>query len=189
MMRCAEFIARLKAWQVFVALVAPMLSAQMYMVNVLPVPQPGQPPDMAKMAQHLTHMMVVSALMCAMFLSWLVSVGCVANARIDVSIRPPVRWYLSAAVYAPSYAAIAGSFFSRFFETGANLPVVIIVMHVAAMVAIFYVLGFSAKNLIMAERSTPVSFFDYSGPFFLMWLFPFGIWFVQPRVNRLVAQT
>jgi hypothetical protein len=185
--RYAEFIARLKAWQVFVALVAPMLSVQFYIIRAMPVPQPGQPPDMVEMARLLTPMMVVSALMFALFFSWLVSVGWVANSRIDTSIRPPMRWYFAAAVYAPAYVAIAGFFFSRLFEGEAGLPGIILVMHVAAMAAIFYVMGFSAKNLIMAERRARVSFFDYSGPFFLMWFFPIGIWFVQPRVNRLLA--
>jgi hypothetical protein len=30
-----------------------------------------------------------------------------------------------------------------------------------------------------------VSFYDFSGPFFLLWFFPIGIWIIQPRINRL----
>jgi len=60
-------------------------------------------------------------------------------------------------------------------------------LHLLAMFSIFYVMAFAARNLIMAERQSPVTFYDYSGPFFLLWFFPVGVWIVQPRVNRLVS--
>ncbi len=51
-----------------------------------------------------------------------------------------------------------------------------------------YDLYFVSKSLALAETSRPVSFYDYAGPFFLIWFFPIGIWFTQPRVNRLYAE-
>lgn len=74
-----------------------------------------------------------------------------------------------------------------YIASGGSLPGILVVMHLLATIAVLYVLGFSAKNLIMAEKQAAISFFDYAGPFFLMWFFPIGVWFVQPRVNRLVA--
>ena len=52
---------------------------------------------------------------------------------------------------------------------------------------LFFDLNFISKSLALAETGKPVSFYDYSGPFFLIWFFPLGIWFVQPRINRLYA--
>jgi uncharacterized RDD family membrane protein YckC len=45
-----------------------------------------------------------------------------------------------------------------------------------------------SKNLVLAETSKPASFYDYAGPFFLIWFFPIGVWFTQPRINRLYEQ-
>ena len=190
MMRFAEFVTRRKAWQIFVALVAPVFIAQFYLVAAIPLPSSmGQPPDVMLLAELSRRMMAVTLLMFVLFFSWLISVGWIANHRIDPSIRPRMRWYLAAAIYAPAYVALAACFFPGSLATGGGLPGIVVAMHLLAMVAIFYILGFSAKNLIMAERQMPVSFFDYSGPLFLMWFFPIGIWFVQPRVNKLVAAT
>src|SRR5262249_22613374 len=42
-----------------------------------------------------------------------------------------------------------------------------------------------SKSLVLAETTKPASFYDYAGPFFLLWFFPLGVWFTQPRINRL----
>lgn len=56
------------------------------------------------------------------------------------------------------------------------------------MVCMFYLLYFVSKSLVLAETSKPASFYDYAGPFFLLWFFPIGIWIVQPKVNRLYSE-
>jgi hypothetical protein len=56
------------------------------------------------------------------------------------------------------------------------------------MFCLFYCLRFVAKTLTLAETGKPASFYDYAGPFFLLWFYPVGIWIVQPRVNRLYME-
>jgi hypothetical protein len=184
--RFAEFMARRKAWQIFVVLVAPMLAAQFVFAAMIPIPV-GRPPDMAALDQLTRIMLLVGGAMFLFFLSWLLSIGWVSNRRVSAEFRPRARWFFAAPVYAIAYFTFASYFFPASLAAGESLPWLIFVMHILAMVAIFYVLGFTAKNIMMAERQAPVSFFDYSGPFFLLWFFPIGVWFVQPRVNRLVA--
>jgi len=48
--------------------------------------------------------------------------------------------------------------------------------------------NFASKSLVMVETGRRAKFYDYAGPFFLMWFFPIGIWFIQPRINRLYSQ-
>jgi len=52
---------------------------------------------------------------------------------------------------------------------------------------VLYVLQiyFVSKSLVLAETGRPAVFYDYAGPFFLVWFFPIGVWIVQPRINRL----
>ncbi len=72
--------------------------------------------------------------------------------------------------------------------TNPALLAIIFPLHSLAVFCMFYDLYFVCKSLVLAETSRPVSFYDYAGPFFLIWFFPIGIWFTQPRVNRLYAE-
>lgn len=45
----------------------------------------------------------------------------------------------------------------------------------------------AAKSLRVAEENRPVSFWEPIGDFFLILFFPVGIWFLQPRINRVVG--
>lgn len=188
--RFAEFIARRKAWQVFLVLVGLTLACQVVLTSKIPTSsQLDHPPDMQAVNQFAQASMLATALMLLCVLSWLLSIGWVANQRIRIELRPSARWFFSAPVYATTYLVFASHVLPSSVKAGHGLLPLVVAMHLLAMVAIFYVLGFTARNLILAERQSPVSFFDYSGPFFLLWFFPIGVWFVQPRVNRLVGTT
>ena len=62
---------------------------------------------------------------------------------------------------------------------------VMIPLHLVAMGCMFYILNFVSKSLVMAETGNPTSPPDYLGTLLMFWMFPIGVWFVQPRVNRL----
>lgn len=59
-------------------------------------------------------------------------------------------------------------------------------MHFFSMFCLIYSLYFVAKTLKSAELQREAHFSDYIGEFFLIWFFPVGVWFIQPRVNRIV---
>lgn len=62
----------------------------------------------------------------------------------------------------------------------------IFVLHILAMVAIFYSIYVAAKTVKTIELQRKVSFSDFVAEFFLIWFFPVGIWILQPRLNRYV---
>jgi len=43
-----------------------------------------------------------------------------------------------------------------------------------------------AKTVKSGELNRRARFSDYIGEFFLLWFWPLGIWFIQPKVNKLV---
>lgn len=49
-----------------------------------------------------------------------------------------------------------------------------------------YCLLYVAKNLRTLELNRKVHFSDFANEFFLLILFPIGIWFIQPRINKLL---
>jgi hypothetical protein len=63
--------------------------------------------------------------------------------------------------------------------------VLIVSLHLFSIFCIFYCLYFISKSLKAVELQGPVTFNDYAGEFFLIWFFPIGVWFIQPRINKL----
>jgi len=49
-------------------------------------------------------------------------------------------------------------------------------------------LAFPAKLINSIEIGKPAKFGEYVGDFFLIVFLPIGIWFLQPRVNKIVTQ-
>lgn len=53
--------------------------------------------------------------------------------------------------------------------------------------ALWYVFYFMAKALKSVETQSEVSFTDCIGDFMLLIFLPIGIWFIQPRINKIFA--
>jgi hypothetical protein len=62
----------------------------------------------------------------------------------------------------------------------------IIPLHLFSMFCIIYTLYYVAKIFKSVELQREVSFSDFIGEFFLIWFFPIGIWFIQPRINKIM---
>lgn len=79
--------------------------------------------------------------------------------------------------------------FSDMSTTGqpdAIIVAIAIPLNVFVIFCLFYCLHFTAKALKTVEGERPVtSFGDFSQEFFLLWLFPVGLWVIQPRINQL----
>lgn len=65
----------------------------------------------------------------------------------------------------------------------------IIPLDLFCMFCLFYCMYFIAKALKAVELQKTVTFNDYVGEFFLLWFYPVGIWFLQPRINKLITTT
>jgi hypothetical protein len=85
--------------------------------------------------------------------------------------------------------SIAGMFLSGAFAAGSGphpaLFLLIFPLHLFSMFCIFYCMWFIAKSLKAAELQKPVTAGDYIGDFLLLWFYFVGVWFIQPRINRL----
>lgn len=80
---------------------------------------------------------------------------------------------------------IAGMIASTVSLVGIGL---IFFLHMFSMCCIFYVMYFAAKTFKTVELQREVSFSDFVGEFFLLWFFPIGIWFLQPKINKMMEE-
>ena len=74
-------------------------------------------------------------------------------------------------------------------ENNSGYVAILIPMHLFSMYCIFWCLAYVAKSLKSVELQKSVTFSDYAGEFFLIWFFPIGIWFIQPRLNKMFDST
>jgi hypothetical protein len=119
------------------------------------------------------------------FLAWFGSMGLFFRSIAKPELRTGTQFFYFSLVYPVVYVPIF--FFLVVPDIG--LPVwVILPLHLACMVCLLYLLYFTSKNLVLVETGKPVSFYEYAGPFFLLWFFPIGVWVIQPKVNRLYGQ-
>lgn len=83
-------------------------------------------------------------------------------------------------------SAFAGLSFKG--EPNVAIFLIFLAIHFFSMFCIFYCLYFVAKSLKTVELQRQVTFSDYAGEFFLIWFFPIGVWFIQPRINKIFAE-
>ena len=167
-----KFFLNAKGWQLFLVLFGSMLAGPV-VTSALP--------------DRILGMAVTSLIFMALYVGWLWSIAAKANQKLNPSLQKSTKWMGLGLAYAAFYLVGALMLLPSTTSPGKGLPGFIIPMHLLAMFAIFYALAFTAKQLVTLERQQKVSFFEYSGPFFLLWFFPIGVWFIQPRVNQLLG--
>lgn len=65
--------------------------------------------------------------------------------------------------------------------------VILILCHFFTLFCGIHTMYFCSKKLKTLFEKRNVQFSDYIGEFFLIWFFPIGIWFIQPKINQLVG--
>ena len=58
-------------------------------------------------------------------------------------------------------------------------------MHMFSMLGIFYGIWYTARQLKSLLENEDADFMIFSSTFFLLFIFPIGIWLIQPEVNQL----
>jgi hypothetical protein len=162
-----------KHWQLFIALMGAMFLGQGIMVTSMT--NGGQP--------SVISFVVAMLLLCIIYYGWLWAISSACFKALPKELASSPRIMQIGLIYALVYIIFGGLFFIG--QTG-KPPLYIVPMHLLAMAAIFYSFGFTAKQLTKLEQNKDVTFFNYSGPFFLLWFFPIGVWFIQPKVNQLL---
>ncbi|GAB3575364.1 hypothetical protein GCM10027578_39440 [Spirosoma luteolum] len=123
------------------------------------------------------------------YLGWLYTIGIALQRKLPTGVTMHTFRFNCAVGYV--CLAVVAMLFSM--QLGTNDPSgstssyagLIIISVLLVMVCLFYILSFVARSLTAVERQKPVTFYEYAGAFFLVWFYPIGIWFVQPKINAL----
>ena len=177
----ASFFLRAKHWQIFVLLVGVGFVGDLVLLTYFPAA--GSEGSFGRF-ELLNG--ILTAIFLVLFFGWFWAMGSFLSSIVIPKLRLNTELFLVSLIYPPLYICV---FFTVMFSNlKSPLIALILPFHLFAMFCIFYALYFVSKSLVLAETGKPASFYDYAGPFFLIWFFPIGIWFTQPRINRLYAE-
>jgi len=121
------------------------------------------------------------------WMAWMWTIASASNEKLEPALRKSPKLMVAGLGFAVLYLALTPWLWPDLRTGDKGVPSLMVPMHLGSMLGIFYALLYTANRLTTLEKKQTVSFFDYSGPFFLLWFFPIGVWFIQPRVNRLLG--
>lgn len=131
-------------------------------------------------------------------LGWLWSIGSGLADKLPPGYNFNIKWYnFFAAVPAAYLTLIMIVVLSLAIVVPSNpfpllqSPIAIIIiipLHLLSIFAPFYLFYQNALIIKSIEMQYPVGLADAIGEFALFWIYPVGIWFLQPRINRIYDQ-
>ncbi|TBV27598.1 MULTISPECIES: hypothetical protein [Meridianimaribacter] len=141
---------------------------------------------------------IIMFLYVGLFFGWFWSIGIGLQKYIPTDINMKIKkfkiFFFIPLIYILFLLAVIGTTFYG-ISAGSNavggiigkMLFVVIPMHLFSMFCIFYLLYFVSKTIKTTELKRIVTFGDFIGEFFMIWFFPIGIWFIQPRINKIVS--
>jgi hypothetical protein len=142
---------------------------------------------------------VVIAIYLGSFMGWMWSMAIGLQKKIPADVMLKVKrfkyFFFFPVIYLPLFV-IAMVYFAGSIAISGGQPdvtsigllfTIIAPFHLFSMFCMFYCLYFVSKTIKTAELQREVSFSDYAGEFFMLWFYPIGVWFIQPKVNELAG--
>lgn len=74
------------------------------------------------------------------------------------------------------------------FKIFAGLIFLIVPLHLFSIFCMIHNLYFVAKTFKTVELQKEVTFSDFIGEFFMFWFYFIGVWFVQPKINKMIEE-
>lgn len=192
-----------KHWQIFVFLFAVPMGIHFIMMIVLLVDvfSPSHT-DTTGVFAHLRLFPLLAILYIGLYLSWFWSVAIGLQSKVPDAVH--LKTTVFKLLFSYSIIFFASVMFAAFYlfnnillsDIAPNFEFVeeflavgiplFVLLYFFAVFCMFYMVYFVAKTLKTAMLQREVKFGDFVGEFFLLWAFPVGIWFIQPKINKLV---
>ncbi len=129
----------------------------------------------------------IALFMMIVVFGWLYSLGSWSNAQLPDNLKKTVLPYALGLATPIIYLMLVIILYFPLLESGTPPPPPswMMPMHFLSMLGVFYGIWFSARQYMALQRGHEVDFMIFSSTFLMMWIFPLGIWIIQPSVNEL----
>ena len=182
---------RAKHWQIFILLLVVPVVFELFGAIAIALTH--------RIEAFIVCVFVVMLIAMIIQFGWFYTVGSALGEKLGSNSGMNVKRFRSfvlvPAFYITAFILLMLIFMLSIFENGFPSPyfafaiLIIFPLHLFSIFCIFYSIWFIAKSLKMVEKWNHVEIGDYIGDFFLVWFLVIGIWFIQPRINRLFDST
>ncbi len=187
-----------KHWQLFLAIIVIPFIIYMTFIGVVISSMVGNDnPDPGIFLDMFSIFPLVILITGSIQFTWFWSVGVGLNKKIPDGLKLNVHRFKMAFVCVivgmiaylyMIYSLIKNIAFATQQDYNPALPGLIFPSVLILMFSVFYIYYFVAKTIRTAELQKDITVGDYIGEFFLIYFFPIGIWFIQPKINKMVQE-
>jgi len=119
--------------------------------------------------------------------AWMFSIGTWSNRHLPESRRRSMLLFGISLALPIIYVLMYIILYIPMLESGgpSRPPLWLLPMHMFSMLGIFYGIWYTARQLKSLLENQDADFMIFSSTFFLLFIFPIGIWLIQPEVNQL----
>ncbi len=157
---------RSRPWVIFLVLVLPAL-----VTSFIPLE------NMSK-----SSVMMLSAIEFLIFCGWLYYLGMALSKALPTAMIVNIQIFRVAALLPLAFILVL----TLLLDPVVHFDLFMIGI-LASILSMLYCLKTIAQLISSCEKNAAVAFADYAGYFFLLWFFPVGIWFVQPRIQKILS--
>ncbi len=192
-----EKVLKAKHWQLFLLIFGiPMIFQFILMGSMISGISSGNNSNPELMFNYFKIFPLIMILFMGVFFGWFYSIGVGLDRKIPDELKLKVGRFkiflLIPVIYILFFSIIIVTMMNGMRITGGEPnPAIfglIVPLHLFSMFCIFYCLYFVSKTIKTAELQRKVEFGDFAGEFFLIWFYPIGIWFIQPKINRMIEE-
>jgi len=185
-----DLLLKAKHWQVFLILVGLPLLMLFIMMGTMFSSMATEPSAQGVMSPFFLPLFGIGTSVSSLGLyAWYWSVGVGLQRFVPDGVNLKVNRFKFFLLFTPIYILLVMTLLPVMGSVEQIISpwifLIILPLHLLAMFSGIYMLYFSAKTIRSAELKRRASISDYIGEFFLIWFYPIGIWFIQPRINRI----
>lgn len=190
-----RFFLKAKHWQLFLLTFGVLIAYQLFLffTVVTNLGPEGEPATSSLIGPFKIYPIIILIYL-AVFFGWMWNVTNTHQGKIKAEIRKDLKWF-NRLIYVPIIFFMTIMLYMTYLINqmlnSDTLPdysfvVPLVILQFIAVIFSFYCIYVAARNFKLAETQRDVTIGDFIGEFVLIWFFPIGIWFLQPKVNDLI---
>jgi hypothetical protein len=127
-------------------------------------------------------------LLFAVTVMWLYSIGAAANFLLPASLQKSELIFRIGALVSLFIFITVLLIMYRSFQMNSPPPGWLNYLLLPGLFSFYYTLWFTASQFVAAEKKAEASYLEYAFPMLGFWFGIVGVWFLQPRVNRVLGK-
>ena len=174
-----DLFLKMKHWQILTLIIIIPIFLTIVLISLLTVSRF----DPLLIIAPIPIILSVSMLYC-----WIYSVGISLLNKMNLPTKRQIM-YFKVAVFIPTlYVIYLGCSMIRMMYNMSNISSIVsmTIIHLLAVVCTLYAVYVLAKALKSVETKVDsLKLYRFIGEVMLIYVFPIGIWFIQPRINKI----